>query len=333
MDPSKVQADTSNDVHSLEQDESGAVQSAPNQVGQSITDATEPSPQTPPPNPFKHRSFIRRVWDKFNIYLLLFIFVMILAIGSLVGLTAKSQQESKKTPTSQELSKDAIKQLANTDVTVGKPSEILTVQANAVFSGTVLVRDNLEVAGTIKIGRDLSLGNLTVTGNSKLSDATVNNLTVGSNLNVQAAVTLKNGLSVAGQSNFTGGLVASSITTGALQFNGDLNLTNHVVAGGTMPTIAKGTAVGSGGTASLSGSDTAGTVTINSGSSPPAGCLATVTFTKAFKTTPHVVITPVGSAAATLDYYVTRTTTTFAVCTASPAPSGQSFSFDYMVLG
>jgi hypothetical protein len=99
-----------------------------------------------------------------------------------------------------------------------------------------------------------------------------------------------------------------------------------------MAILTSRTAVGGGGTASLSGSDTSGSVTINTGGSPPAGCFATVTFSKVFASTPHVVLTPVGSAAAGLQYYVTRSTTGFAVCTASAAPAGQSFGFDYVAL-
>lgn len=331
MDPSQVQSDSANDVHSLEH---GDGDDAPDQKVSNVTDATggEGSKVVPPPNPFKHRSFIRRLWDKLNIYLLLFVFVLVLAIGALVALTMKDKQAGNKSLSTGELSQEALKQLANTDVSIGDPKQILTVQANSVFAGAVLIRDDLEVAGTIKIGGDLSLANLTVSGSSTLADVTSNNLTVGNSLNVQGTLTLKSGISVSGQSNFNGGLVTSSLTTGALELNGDLNLTHHVTAGGTIPGIAKGTAVGGGGTVSLSGSDTSGSIAINTGSSPPAGCFATVTFSETFKNTPHVVVTPIGAAAAELNYYVTRTTTNFVVCSANAAPASQSFGFDYIVL-
>lgn len=344
MDPSNVQADSSNDVHSLEHEDGDVqqpqtAQNAPTSPvagaeAADITDATGGTgkPAPPPVDPFKHRSFIKRLWDKFNIYLLLFALVMVLAIGSLVTLTIKEKDAGVKMIGSQELSQDALKQLANTDVTVGSPKQILTIQANAVFAGAALVRGDLEVAGTLKLGGDLSLANLNVSGASTMRDINATNLTVSNNLAVQGTLTLKSGISVGGQSNFNGGIVASSIATGALQLNGDLKLTNHITAGGTTPTVAKGTAVGSGGTVSISGSDTAGTVTINPGGSPPAGCFATITFNKAFNDVPHVAVTPVGSAAGTLDFYVTRTTTTLSICTANSASAGQSFSFDYIVL-
>lgn len=350
MDPSQAQSDKSNDVDSLEKNEgsdsaskSQPQSAAPNppagggeapKTEEGITDATGgPRGGTPPPNPFQHRSFIRRLWDKLNIYLLLFILVLVIAIGSVVSLTLKGRQDAYKIITSQGLTQDELKQLANTDVTVGQPKQILTVQANAVFAGSVLIRGDLEVAGTFKLGGDMSLENLTVSGATQLGDVKANNLTVGSNLNVQGTLTLNSGISVAGQSNFNGGIVASSIITGALQLNGDLKPTHHIVAGGTIPSISKGTAVGGGGTVSLSGSDTAGSIAVNTGSGPPIGCFATVTFSEAFANTPHVVITPVGPASAGLNYYLTRSTTGFVICSTNAAPASQSFGFDYIVLG
>lgn len=344
MDPSQAQTDKSNDVDSLEKSDGNEAPKAqlPNkdagddtaQTEDGVTDATGgANTAAPAASPFQRRSFIRRLWDRLNIYLLLFILVMVIAIGSTISLTIKGKQDAYKIITTQNLTQDELKQLANTDVTVGKPKQILTIQANAVFAGSTLVRGDLEVAGALKLGGDMSLTNLTVSGASKLNDVTANSMTVSSSLNVQGTLTLNSGISVAGQSNFNGGIVASSVITGALQLNGDLNLTNHVVAGGTIPEVAKGTAVGGGGTVSLSGSDTSGSVAVNTGSGPPAGCFATVTFSKAFANIPHVVVTPIGAAAAELDYYITRATTNFVICSTNSAPAGQSFGFDYMVLG
>jgi hypothetical protein len=99
-----------------------------------------------------------------------------------------------------------------------------------------------------------------------------------------------------------------------------------------VPGVGRGSAVGSGGTASLGGSDTAGSITINTGGGTGAGCFATVNFVRKFNSTPHVIVTPVGSGAAGLGYYITRSTSDFSVCTTTPAPSGQTFGFDYFVV-
>lgn len=326
MDPSQVQADKGNDVHSLE-NEDGATN-----AGQSeVTDATGGQSAAAAPPPAK-KSGIKKLWDKFNIYLMLFGLVVVIGVGLLVMTTTKSKEPETKL-SSQGLSQDDLKQLANTDVTVGNPKQILTVQSNAVFAGAVLIRSNLEVVGTLKVGGSLSLSDLTVSGNTQLATADINNLTVSGALNLQNNLTVRGGLNVSGPSAFTGGLTVNSLATGALQLNGDLNLTHHITAGGTLPSIAKGTAVGSGGTVSMSGSDTSGSIVINTGSAPPAGCFATVTFSQKFSNTPHVIISPVGSGAAELTYYITRTTSGFAVCTTTPAPASETFGFDYMVLG
>lgn len=342
MDPSQAQSDKSNDVDSLAKGDGEAAKgqlpggakpdSEAPKSEDGVTDATGGGGQAAPASPFQHRSFIKRLWDKLNIYLLLFVLVLVIAIGSVVSLTIKGKKDALKIIASQNLTQDELKQLANTDVSVGEPRQILTVQANAVFAGSALIRGALEVAGTLKLGGDLSLADLTVNGTAKMSDASANNLTVGNNLSIQGTLTLNGGISVGGQSNFNGGIVASSVTTGALQLNGDLRLTHHIVAGGTIPGISKGTAVGGGGTVSLSGSDTAGSIAINTGTSPPAGCFATITFSVPYSTTPHVVVTPIGTAAAGLSYYITRTTSGFIVCSTNSAPAGESFGYDYIVM-
>ncbi|HKU18712.1 MAG TPA: hypothetical protein VJP80_05560 [Candidatus Saccharimonadales bacterium] len=339
MDPSEIQEDKSNDAHSLEQSNT---KTAPPQAesqpsgGQStakdgVMDATGGKDPLPPSKPAKE-SFVKHIWKKFNIYLVLFVLMVILAVGVLAGLTLKSRRTTETTLSSQSLSDSTLKQLANTDVTVGKSNQILTVQSNAIFAGAVLARSSLDVAGSLKVGGNLNLSDLTVSGATQLGDAATNNLTVNGSINLQGALTLKNGINVSGNSNFSGNVTVTQLTTGSLQLNGDLNLTHHITAGGTIPSISKGSAVGGGGTASLSGSDTSGSITINTGSSPAAGCFATVTFSKAFSNTPHIVLTPVGSAAAGLQYYITRTTTGFTLCTASAATAGQTFGFDYIAL-
>jgi hypothetical protein len=225
MDPSQAQSDKSNDVDSLEKgDDSAAAKDQPAanpsppakdapKTEEGVTDATGASPGAPAAAPFQRRSFIRRIWDRLNIYLLLFVLVLVIAIGSVVSLTLKGRQDAYKIITSQGLTQDELKQLASTDVTVGQAKQILTIQANAVFAGSALVRGDLEVAGVLKLGGDLTITDLTVTGATQLADVKANNLTVGSNLNVQGALTLNSGISVAGQSNFNGGIVASSLIT------------------------------------------------------------------------------------------------------------------------
>ncbi len=189
----------------------------------------------------------------------------------------------------------------------------------------------MEVAGTIKVGGDLAIPGLTVSGSSKLGDVQANTLAVSGVTTLNGALTGRGGATISGKSAFTD-LTASQLTTGSLQLNGDLSLTRHITAGGPIPAIARGVALGGGGTASVSGSDTAGSITISTGSAPPAGCFMTLTFQKAFATTPHIIITPIGSAAAGITYYVNRGTAEFSICTSNGAPASSTFGFDYFAV-
>jgi len=145
-------------------------------------------------------------------------------------------------------------------------------------------------------------------------------------------LTTQKGITSNGGATFGGPVSAPQITVQSLQLNGDLQIVRHIDAGGATPGKTDGTALGNGGTVSVGGTDTAGTVTINTGGSPAVGCFVSVNFSNKFSATPHVVVTPIGSSAAGLSYYVTRTTSSFSLCTTNPAPAGQTFSFDYIAL-
>ena len=336
MDPSKLQSDSDNDVHSLEgadtviEDGKNANTSSTETSESNVHDATngKHTESAKPP-------LLKRLWQKFNIYLLLFILLILIAIGIAVAFFIKNKsdtQANKDVINSQNLSAQALKQLSNTSVNVGNSNQVLNVDSNAVFSNSVLVRSDLEVAGDIKIGGSLQLPGITVSGSSRFSQLSANDLAVDGTATVQGVFVAKKGLNVTGNSTIAGTLTASQVATSSLQLNGDLILTHHITAGGPIPGVGRGSALGNGGTTSVSGSDTSGTITINTGSFTAAGCFSTINFTSAFKNTPHVVVTPIGSNAAGLQFYVNRSTTSFSICTASPAPTGVTFGFDYIVL-
>ncbi len=324
MDPSQLQSDADNDAHSLENADT---------VVESGSAPGNPANGPAAPQPVK-QSFIKRLWQRLNIYLLLFLLVVVIGIGIAVVMYMRSRtlEQAQDKVTTQGLSQGALDQLANSDTTVGSPKQILNVASNAIFAGSVLLRSNLEVAGTIKVGGDLSLPGITVSGNSKLGEVQANSLAVGGPITVNGLLTAKSGLSVTGKSTVSGELSAAQLTTGSLQLNGDLKLTNHIIAGGPIPAIARGTALGGGGTASVSGSDTSGSIAMSTGNAPPAGCLMTLTFQRAFTNTPRIIVSPVGSSAAGLDYYVNRSTSNFSICTANAPPAGATFGFDYWAI-
>lgn len=309
------------ETDSLESTDSPSVKSAPGQQ-----ETVKAAPKQP---------LLKRIARHFNIYLLLFLLVLVLAGASAVVLMFQ-QKKTSKDPTiaSQSIPTDTLKQLAKSDATVGDPKQVLNVQSNAVFSGKVLVRDDLDVAGQIHVNGSLSLPGITVSGNSTFDNVQVNKtLNIGGDATVLGQLNVKKNLSISGSGTFGGAVTAPQIATSQLQILSDLNLTSHIIAGGATPGRSGGGALGGGGTASVSGSDTAGSVNINTGGGTAAGCMVTVNFVNKFNNTPHVVITPTTSSAAGVSYYVNRSTTSFSICVASPPPANSGLGFDYIVLG
>lgn len=297
-----------------------------------IDSVVESSPEpTLPPN--KNGRF-HQLRQRFNIYLLLFAFVLLLAIVIILIAYLQSRQSSGSSNIqTQSLSQSTLQQLANSDATVGSNQSVLNVESSAVFAGQVLVRQNLEVAGNLQIGGTIALSNITVDGTGQFGQVSINkNLAVAGDTAIQGAATIGKSLQVNGGGTFSGALSAPQITTSSLQLSGNLVLTHHISVGGSTPGHNNGSALGSGGTSSVSGSDTAGSITINTGDSPAAGCFETITFASAFNATPHVLVTPIGSAAAGLSYYVNRSTTSFSICDSTAPPAGSSFGFDYFIL-
>lgn len=300
----------------------------PSSDGLAQPPGSQPGGQSPKA-PKKRLAFLRGA----NLYLIGFIVIVLIAIGVVIFAFKQGQSNNQpKQISSQNLSADSLKQLASSDVTVGDSKQLLTVQSNAIFAGQILAQKNLEVAGNLKIGGNLSLPSIVVGGTSQFGSVQINKeLSVAGKTSVQGDLTVQGSLSVRGGANFSGPLSAPQVTASSLQLNGDLTLIHHISAGGSTPGSSRGSAVGGGGSATVSGSDSAGGINISTGGSPPAGCFITVNFTQAFHATPHVVITPIGSAAGRLSYYVNRSTTSFSVCTATPAPGGANFGFDYIV--
>lgn len=270
---------------------------------------------------------------RLNIYLLLFILILILAVFVVfIGMQRSKKELENPTIQTTPLTQEALDRLNSSDASVGDPKQTLSVESNAIFSGAVLVKGNLDVAGTIKVGSELSLPGISVAGTSTFDQINANELAVSGDTGIQGTLNVQNNLNVAGSATFNGPVSVPQLSVQSLVLEGDLAITRHIDAGGGTPGLTQGGALGAGGTASISGTDTAGTVAINTGSGPGAGCFVTITFAVRFNQTPHVVITPVGSAAAGLNYYITRNTTSFQICTTNGAPGGSNFSFDYIAI-
>lgn len=279
----------------------------------------------------------KRIFKKINIYLMAFIILLVIA-GVVVFLTWQFSQ--KKPPEaaigSQQLSQDALKDLASGNASVGDARQRLTIKGDATIEGQALLRSNLDVAGNIQASGRISGADLTISGTSNLSNTQIDRLQVSGNNDVQGDITIGGGLSVAGASTFNGPMTASRITASQLVMSGNakLEIPGHLAFTGPTPGLSpNGGVLGSGGSASMSGSDTSGTVAFNSGNNPTGGCLATVNFRSNFQATPRVVVSPVDGTAGNLNFYVTRNTSSFSICSTNAPAAHSSFSFDYFVAG
>ena len=311
-----------------EEDDKAALESeqTEQQTDEAIKKAQESSKQK------QKQSILQRITTRLNIYLLLFVLLIVIALIIVFFVSNRAQQVAEKqdVTTSQELSQEAVDSLSSNESTVGDPKQLLTVESNSVFSGSVLVEGGLDVAGPIKVGGALNLPGITVSGTSSFDEVQANSVSVAGDVNVQGVLTVEQGLTVNGPVSFAEDIAAPSITVDALAINGDVQFTRHIDAGGGTPSMSQGSALGSGGTATISGTDTAGTITANVGSSPNSGTIAIVTYAATFNGNPHVVVSPVNAAAPDI-YISNRTSSGFTIRTASALPVG-SISFDYVVI-
>lgn len=114
---------------------------------------------------------------------------------------------------------------------------------------------------------------------------------------------------------------------------------NRIAGAGNTPTIAAGTGAGTSPTVSVVGTDTAGTITITTGTSPTANAtIATITFAGgAYNSAPYVSLTPSNKAAATLSGanmpFPSSTTTTFVLTSSTTAlTAATTYTFNYLIV-
>ena len=282
----------------------------------------------------KKPSALKRFLRRANVYFLAFLLILVIT-GVVTAVFYLNSQKPASEPnlTTQPLTQDALKQLANTDASVGDTNQTLTIQGNAIIAGQTLIRGALNVAGNIQTSGSIQGSSITISGNANLGATQVNSLQVATNAAVQGSTTLRD-LSVAGRASFSGAVTASDLTVSRLTLSGNAVLTipNHISFTGPSPgrTINAGV-LGGGGSASVNGSDTTGTVNVNTGNSPSSGCFVRINFQQAFSNQPHVLVSPVGSSAGQLNFYVERDKTGFSICSTNAATANSAFAFDYFV--
>ncbi|HSX17941.1 MAG TPA: hypothetical protein VLE51_01120 [Candidatus Saccharimonadales bacterium] len=292
--------------------------------------ATQASGTNEPDKPGSKLPILK--WFVATKYLIIFFVLIIVALAVVFFAFKQSKNSSNRPQKAGSLTSSQLANLQGATTVVGDAKQTLDVQSNSVFEGQVLVRNDLSVAGTIKTSNPLSVSAITVGGTGNFGQLQASGkLSIAGDATVQGQLSVQKSLTVVGSASF-GSLSASQLTVSSLQINGDLSVSHHLISSGGIPGKTNGSALGTGGTASVSGSDTAGTINIGTGSSPPAGCFITINFAQKFNNTPHVVISPTSSSAAGLDYYVNKTNTGFSVCTANAPTGSTTYLFDYIVI-
>lgn len=110
----------------------------------------------------------------------------------------------------------------------------------------------------------------------------------------------------------------------------------HLISSGSAPAIAAGAGAGTSPTVSIAGTDTAGAITVTSGTLPSvSAAIVTITFATAYGAGPRVVLWPANASASVLSFlpYVTSTTSTFVVNASTVALGGATtYVYNYLVI-
>ena len=200
--------------------------------------------------------------------------------------------------------------------------------------GTADLATNLKVAGDAVVGGNLiTAGDITAKDLAVTGTVTAAGITT-SVLSVSGDATLSGGLNVAGPTALANLAVGGEAVLANLAVAGDTALGGHLKTVGQTPTITASGAAGKDATASISGTDLAGTITITTGSAGlGAGALASISFAKSYSSSPNIVVSPHGSNAALLgpflaDYDASH----FSLGVARPPAAKQTYVFTYIVV-
>jgi hypothetical protein len=220
----------------------------------------------------------------------------------------------------------------------------------------------------IRVGAQLDLIGNNSTSSPDAGGGSLNagNTNVVGTFNVQGAASFGSSMTVAGDALFTGSFTftpatdsatafqvqkangtaivvvntsAASLAVSAVTITGTLTVNGHIVTGGgTAPTVSSTNAnlgtTGQSCSTSIAGNDTAGKITITSGSggSPAAGALCVFNISAAFGSTPHVYISPNDSTTAKLNVYAKGlTSSTFEVGAGNAPAASTAYTFEYLI--
>lgn len=298
------------------------------------------------PKPAPRRNAYRPSHKGTFVGLMVIVIILVINVGVIMFIMrqqtdadAAAQKESVM------LSGEVLNTLGVSRNPVGNAETLLTIGPNTVFNGKVTAGADVTIGGQLTLNSKFTAGDASLTnlqaGNTQVQelningDGTVTNLNIRRDLQVAGATrvqgqltvnqltTINNNLNVAGNLSIGGSLSVRNFQVGQLTVGG------HLLSTGAAPGVSSGGGVGSSGTVSISGNDTAGTVAVNTGTGAGNGVLAQISFRTNYTNTPHVLVTPVGRPVPNL--YVNRNATGFSISVSGALPPG-GYAFDYMVV-
>ena len=121
-----------------------------------------------------------------------------------------------------------------------------------------------------------------------------------------------------------------------LTVGGDVAFSGHLKSGGNNPTRVVGPAACTSPTVTVSGTDTAGIITVTAGTGcSSGGAIMAVTFANAFAAAPKISLTPATASAAALPAYVDYsqvTSSSFDIASSTPLSDGVQYRWYYHVI-
>jgi hypothetical protein len=278
--------------------------------------------------------------------------ILILNAGILaLVMRTQANADSAATKGDVTISSDALDKLGVSRSPIGSFGAELTVNPNARFNGKVTIAKDVEVAGQLKLNSRFSASDASLTklqaGKTAVQELNVNGDATASTLNLRKdlsvvgttrlqgpvimnqLLSVNNHMNVIGNLSVGGALSVRTLHVSSLVSDTTLTIGGHIMTQGSAPSAGPGSALGSNGTISISGNDTAGTVAANIGVGGGNGTLAQVAFRQQYGNTPRVVVSAVGRGAPGL--YVSRTSAGFTIgVSGSLSPGG--YAFDYIVM-
>jgi len=169
----------------------------------------------------------------------------------------------------------------------------------------------------VQNGGNATLSGLTVGGTADFNDLNTSGTAHIQNLQVMTA-TVSGNLTVLGLTSLV-----------------DLQISGHIITAGNAPTIVSTPNAGQNAACSVSGNDTAGQITITTGTTNlQSGVQCSVTFAKAYANMTHPVISTTGGAGVTTDTsgikpYLDSSSTGFDILFNSPDSGSHTYIFNY----